>query len=135
MPGYNMLHLYVKQLEPHLGNIYEQHLQRCFLSHHNSPLFEEDSVSRSPSLLLLVLLWRVPSTAHHLPTHLEITIVNTVIAVLLIIFDFVISTPSIPTCSGVAIGAGMLVLLVAVLFGVVRFCTFASLLPVVVSCS
>ena len=100
----------------------------------NSPLFEEDSLSRSPPLLLLVLLRRVPSTAHHLPTHLHIIIV-TFIVVLIVVFDIIISTPSLPTCSGVAIGAGIVVLLVAVLFGVVRFCTFASLLPVVVSCS
>ena len=90
----------------------------------NSPLFEKNSLSRSPSLLLLVLLGGVASVADNLPHHLQSIIVIVVFAIDII--------SRLPTCSGVAIGAGV----VAVLFGVVRFCTFASLLlpfPVVAS--
>ena len=66
--------------------LYMTFLQRSFfLSDPNSPLFEEDSVSRSSPLLLLLLLRRVTSAAHHLSTHLHIIIVN--IVVLIVIFS------------------------------------------------
>ena len=100
-------------------------------SHLNLPLFEKNSLSRSPSLLLLVLLGGVASVADNLPHHLQSIVVIIVVVFLNIIFAIDIIR-RLPTCSGVAIGAGV----VAVLFGVVRFCTFASLLlpfPVVAS--
>ncbi len=96
-------------------------------SHLNLPLFEKNSLSCSPSLLLLVLLGGVASVADNLPHHLQ--------SIIVIIVDIIFAIDIIrrlPTCSGVAIGAGV----VAVLFGVDRFCTFASLLlpfPVVAS--
>ena len=99
-------------------------------SHLNLPLLEKNSLSRSPSLLLLVLLGGVASVADNLPPHLQSIIV--VIVVFLNIIFAIDIIRRLPTCSGVAIGAGV----VAVLFGVVRFCTFASLLlpfPVVAS--
>ena len=95
----------------------------------NSPLFEKNSLSRSPSLLLLVLLGGVASVADNLPHHLQSIVVIIVFLNIIFAIDII---RRLPTCSGVAIGAGV----VAVLFGVVRFCTFASLLlpfPVVAS--
>ena len=100
-------------------------------SHLNLPLFEKNSLSCSPSLLLLVLLGGVASVADNLPHHLQSIIVVIIVVFLNIIFAIDIIR-RLPTCSGVAIGAGV----VAVLFGVARFCTFASLLlpfPVVAS--
>ena len=100
-----------------------------FHSHLNLPLFEKNSLSRSPSLLLLVLLGGVASVADNLPHHLQCIVVIIVFLNIIFAIDII---RRLPTCSGVAIGAGV----VAVLFGVDRFCTFASLLlpfPVVAS--